>query len=76
MNDLYLTGNPCTEYDGYRDYVIATLPQLSKLDGVDIDKSERIAAIQNYAVLKDSILSQQKSYMAKRVCAGYLFDIV
>jgi len=24
----YLTGNPCTDFDGYRDYVIATLPQL------------------------------------------------
>jgi len=24
----YLTGNPCTEYEGYWEYVIATLPQL------------------------------------------------
>lgn len=24
----YLTGNPCTEFEGYRDYVISTLPQL------------------------------------------------
>ena len=24
----YLTGNPCTDFQGYRDYVIATLPQL------------------------------------------------
>lgn len=24
----YLTGNPCTEYEGYREYVVATLPQL------------------------------------------------
>lgn len=24
----YLTGNPCTEFDGYREFVLATLPQL------------------------------------------------
>lgn len=24
----YLTGNPCVDHEGYRDYVIATLPQL------------------------------------------------
>lgn len=24
----YLTGNPCTEYEGYREYVVAALPQL------------------------------------------------
>ena len=28
FNSRYLTGNPCTEYEGYRQYVIATLPQL------------------------------------------------
>jgi len=32
MNDCcmcrYLTGNPCTEYEGYWEYVIATLPRL------------------------------------------------
>lgn len=24
----FLTGNPCTDYEGYREYVIATLPGL------------------------------------------------
>ena len=42
----YLTGNPCTEYEGYREYVIATLDSLKWLDGKEIDKSERILAKQ------------------------------
>ena len=42
----YLTGNPCTDYEGYRDYVIATLPQLSWLDGQEVTRSERILALQ------------------------------
>ncbi|CAG2196538.1 LRRC6 [Mytilus edulis] len=28
FRELYLTGNPCTEYEGYREYVITTLPHL------------------------------------------------
>ena len=28
LRDLYLTGNPCTQYEGYRAYVIGILPQL------------------------------------------------
>ena len=60
LSELYLTGNPCTQYDGYREYVIATLPQLKRLDGKEIEKSERIAAFQQYAALRDSILQQQE----------------
>ena len=46
FNFRFLTGNPCTDYDGYRDFVIATLPQLCWLDGKEINKSERIVATQ------------------------------
>ena len=42
----YLTGNPCTDYYGYREFVIATLPQLQWLDGREITRSERIQASQ------------------------------
>ena len=66
LKELYLTGNPCTQYEGYREYVIATLPQLRHLDGTDIEKSERIEATQDYASLRDSILQQQKICKNKR----------
>lgn len=46
LQELILMGNPCAAYQGYRDYVIARLPQLRTLDGRDIDKSERIQAQQ------------------------------
>ncbi|KAK9816967.1 hypothetical protein WJX72_007586 [[Myrmecia] bisecta] len=44
--ELYLLGNPCAEWQGYRPFVIATLPRLQRLDGQNIKPSERIAAIQ------------------------------
>lgn len=28
LTELFLVGNPCTRFQGYREYVVATLPQL------------------------------------------------
>lgn len=28
LKEMYLTGNPCTEWDGYREYVVGLLPQV------------------------------------------------
>eukprot|EP00842_Homolaphlyctis_polyrhiza_P002232 jgi/Hompol1/3009/HPOL_006290-RA len=48
LKELFLVGNPCTQIEGYRHFVIHTLPQLKSLDSVDIEKSERIIAAQEY----------------------------
>lgn len=45
LKDLYLTGNPCTDYKWYREYVIVKLPQLKSLDNIEINKSEKIKVI-------------------------------
>ncbi|XP_068731074.1 dynein axonemal assembly factor 11-like [Montipora capricornis] len=66
FKELYLTGNPCTEYDGYREYVVATLDHLKWLDGKEIDKSERILAKQDYERIRKKIICQQKEYDKKR----------
>jgi len=57
LRELFLTGNPCTQHweEGYRDYVIATLPQLTHLDGVEIQKSERIRAMQRLPQLEKEL---------------------
>ncbi|KAG8243680.1 Protein tilB [Homalodisca vitripennis] len=61
LEELYLSGNPCTDYEGYREYVIATLPQLKSLDGVDIQRSDRIKALQAYGS-KASVVADQLNY--------------
>lgn len=66
LRDLYLTGNPCTEYEGYRDFVVASLPQLVTLDGKEITKSERISATQQLATLRQHIAEQQTEHALKR----------
>uniref|UniRef100_A0A146LCK8 Protein TILB n=1 Tax=Lygus hesperus TaxID=30085 RepID=A0A146LCK8_LYGHE len=66
LKDLYLTGNPCTDFDGYRAYVVATLPQLETLDGEEVIVSERIVAQQNYGEIRADIVRQQNDYQAFR----------
>lgn len=46
LEEVYLMGNPCSDWPDYRAYVIAAVPQLKKLDGTEIRPSERIAAQQ------------------------------
>uniref|UniRef100_A0A1B6ISK9 U2A'/phosphoprotein 32 family A C-terminal domain-containing protein n=1 Tax=Homalodisca liturata TaxID=320908 RepID=A0A1B6ISK9_9HEMI len=66
LEELYLSGNPCTDYEGYREYVIATLPQLKSLDGVDIQRSDRIKALQAYGSIKASVVADQLNYRKQR----------
>ncbi|XP_053606891.1 protein tilB [Plodia interpunctella] len=66
LENLYLTGNPCTDYDNYRDFVIGTLPQLTSLDGRDIERSHRIKALQNLKIIRSDILFEQENYRHQR----------
>lgn len=65
LNELYLTGNPCSLLDGYREYVVASLPQLKKLDGVNITRSERILATQEMVRIEPRIHRQVEEHIAK-----------
>ena len=44
MRELYMTGNPCCSWPGYKDYVIAKVWTINRLDGDDVTKSQRLAA--------------------------------
>lgn len=65
-------GNPCADYQGYREYTIATLIQLKELDGTPIERSERIKALQNYAEVEGEIIRSYARY--KKVRETELID--
>lgn len=46
LRELYLVGNPCTGISDYRIGVVQAVPMLAALDGIKIEKSERILAAQ------------------------------
>ncbi|KFV61748.1 Protein tilB, partial [Dryobates pubescens] len=66
LAELFLVGNPCTQFEGYRQFVVATLQQLKCLDGKEIERSERIQALQNYPEVQQKIREQEKAYLLKR----------
>ncbi|XP_067385269.1 dynein axonemal assembly factor 11 isoform X2 [Channa argus] len=66
LRELFLVGNPCTQFEGYRQYVVASLPQLKWLDGTEISRSERIRAFQGLEEVKRQVCEQENEYLRKR----------
>uniref|UniRef100_A0A5F4VXH2 Leucine-rich repeat-containing protein 6 n=1 Tax=Callithrix jacchus TaxID=9483 RepID=A0A5F4VXH2_CALJA len=66
LKELFLMGNPCATFNHYREFVVATLPQLKWLDGKEIEPSERIKALQDYSVIEPQIREQEKDHCLKR----------
>ncbi|GCB64842.1 hypothetical protein scyTo_0000332 [Scyliorhinus torazame] len=66
LQELFLVGNPCCEFGGYRKFVIATIPQLKSLDGKEITRSEQLQALQDYPIVQQEVVEQQQAYILKR----------
>lgn len=66
LRELILTGNYCANYNGYQNFVIATLPQLHTLDSLEIKRSDRIIAQKEYDVCRTAIIQQQIAQQMKR----------
>lgn len=63
---LILTGNPCCDYPNYREYVIATLPQLDNLDCQDITLTDKIKAKPYLNSFRTDIVQKQVEYAMYR----------
>ncbi|KAF5273676.1 hypothetical protein FQA39_LY07366 [Lamprigera yunnana] len=61
LKELLLIGNPCTDYEDYRKYVISELTQLQTLDNSEITRSERIKALQSKEFV-ENLKECQKKY--------------
>jgi protein TilB len=61
IRELYFVGNPLTDWPHWQDYIIARIPTLSRLDGTDITKSMRMAALQKFDMMqKDLVFASRK----------------
>ena len=61
-----MTGNPCTDWEGYKDYVIAKVSQLKRLDGEEITKSQRLAAKQRLNQLELELRHRAEQNIKKK----------
>lgn len=66
LRELNLTGNPCSDYPRYRQFVIHTLPQLDILDSKDITKADKLAASIEYSNIVPAIKKHQQQYFKFR----------
>ncbi|KAH8269853.1 hypothetical protein KR026_012391, partial [Drosophila bipectinata] len=66
LRELLLIGNPCIDYPNYRNYVIATLPQLESLDAVEITRSERLQACRELVANRANIVQCQANQAIER----------
>merc|ERR1719271_740712 len=66
LEDLYLSGNPCEDWAGFKQYVIAHLPRLKKLDGKLVLPHERIQARQQLPQLTEDLERAVQASLAKK----------
>ncbi|GAB0095314.1 Protein tilB [Sergentomyia squamirostris] len=66
LRELILTGNPCVDFKGYRDFVTSTLPQITHLDCVEVTRTERIKAEKKHTEIRQEIIQQQAKYKIRR----------
>lgn len=52
LKELYMNGNPCDDWEGCRDYIIHSLPQLKQYNGIEITRSDAIRAKQRFDQLE------------------------
>lgn len=70
LEDLYLSGNPCEDWSGFKMYVIAHLPRLKQLDGKLILPHERIKARQQLPALQEDLERAVEASLAKKAAAA------
>ena len=75
LKDLYMMGNPCqANWPGFKNYVIARLPQLQFLDGEAITRSMQIIAKQQLpklAVELRSLAQEKRTEKAAKAFVDY-----
>ncbi|KAG7399371.1 hypothetical protein PHYBOEH_009036 [Phytophthora boehmeriae] len=68
LRELYMLGNPCQSNweTGFWEYVIASLPQLELLDGKEIQRSDRIKALQVFRERQKYVRREAKKIAANK----------
>ena len=67
LTDMYLTGNPAKDWQGCRDYVIAKVETLMRLDGEEITKSDRLRAKTRLAKLEEELANLAEKNVARKI---------
>ena len=63
LREIYLTGNPCSDWPWYKEYIMANLKSIARIDGEDVIKSMVIKARQD----KEELDKELEEYVALKL---------
>ena len=67
LREIYLVGNPCTDWPKHKDYLVARCPRLSRIDEKDVTKSWRMAAQQDLPQMEMELTVLARKSVTKKV---------
>ena len=67
LRELYFLGNPCTDWPHWKEYIIARIPTLGRLDGDDVTKTKKMAAKQNFDMMAQDLVRASRERIEKKV---------
>ena len=70
LEELFLLGNPCSDWDGCREYVTARLPTVANYDGRRVKPTQRILALQKLEALTAELRERSADARAAETAAA------
>ena len=67
LREIYLLGNPCMDWKRAKEYLYARLPTVSRVDGDDVSKSMKFAAVQNLEEMTKELTTLARKSVEKKV---------
>ena len=67
IRELYLVGNPLTNWQYWKQYLMARLPTLGRIDGDECTKGKRLEAKQNLKMMEMDLTIAARKSIEKKV---------
>jgi protein TilB len=61
-----MVGNPCTDWPHWKEYLMARLPNLGRIDGTDISKSLKLDALQKFDMMATDLVFASRKRIEKK----------
>jgi protein TilB len=55
LREIYFLGNPCTDWVHWKDYMVARIPSLGRIDGDEITKTWKMQAKQKLNEIQNDL---------------------
>jgi len=67
FREIYMCGNPCTDWPHWKEYLMARIPSLGRIDGDDVTKYKKLAAKQSLESMEKSLTIAARKNIEKKI---------